>query len=198
MIGVLPRRTVLLLGVVLLALVVGCRPRSTLPVLWAAPSFALVDQAGQAVASAELGGKVVLANFIFTNCTDVCPLLTGTMARIRDELRAARLLGDKAVLLSFSVDPEHDTPALLADYGARFDARPDEWKLLTGDKAQIDELLTVGFKVGAPRVARPGAAEIAHTDRFALIDRDGQLRALFRGDDLNVGQVIEEIRRLSP
>ena len=197
-VGTTPRLLVLALS---LLVVVGlaCRPQSTLPVLWQGPEFALTDQTGRPFASSELTGKVVVANFIFTTCTDVCPLLSGTMSRVRDELRSARLLGDKALLVSFSVDPERDTPAALADYGARFGADPAEWKLLTGERRQIDDLLTAGYKVGAPpRIAKPGAAaEIVHTNRFALMDPRGQVRALLRGDELDVAQLVEEVRRLA-
>lgn len=192
-------RLLTLVGALVLAIGVACQPRSSLPVLWQGPEFALTDQTGQPFASSELAGKVVVANFIFTSCTDICPLLSGTMARIRDELRSARLLGDKSMLVSFSVDPEQDSPAALMEYGARFGADPAEWKLLTGDRRQIDDLLTIGYKVGAPpRLAKPGGApEIVHTNRFVLIDPRGQVRALLRGDDLDTRQVIEEVRRLA-
>ena len=194
----LPRAGVLICTV-LLVLGVACQQKSTLPVMWQAPSFALIDQAGRPFASAELAGKVVVANFVFTTCTDICPLLTGTMAQLRDDLRAARLLGSKALLVSFSVDPETDTPAALTEYGARFGADPAEWRFLTGDRQQIEELLTTGFKVGVPpRVIRPGAApEISHTSRFVLIDPQGQVRALLRGEELDIPQVVTEVRRLA-
>ena len=197
-VGTAPRLLVLAVAL-LLAVGVACRPQSTLPVLWPGPEFTLTDQTGRPFASSELAGKVMVGNFIFTSCTDICPLLSGTMARIRDELRSARLLGDKALLVSFSVDPERDTPAVLAEYGARFDADPAEWKLLTGDRRQIDELLTTGYKVGAPpRIPRPGVApEIAHTNRFAVVDPRGQVRALLSGDDLDVPKLVEEVRRLA-
>ena len=197
-VGTAPR--LLVLAVSLLVVVgLACRPQSTLPVLWQGPDFALVDQTGRPFASSELAGKVMVANFIFTTCTDICPLLSGTMARVRDELRSARLLGDKAMLVSFSVDPEQDTPAALAEYGARFGADPAEWKLLTGDRKQIDDLLLSGYKVGAPpRIAMPGATpEIVHTNRFALVDGRGQVRAVLSGDDLDVPRLVEEVRRLA-
>ena len=197
--GGVTTRLLILVAALVLAVGVACRPQSSLPVLWQGPEFALTDQTGRPFASSDLAGKVVVANFVFTSCTDVCPLLTGTMARVRDELRSARLLGDKAMLVSFSVDPEQDTPAALAEYGGRFDADPAEWKFLTGERRQIDDLLTLGYKVGAPpRVPKPGAApEIVHTNRFALVDAQGQVRALLRGDELDVPGLVEEVRRLA-
>jgi protein SCO1/2 len=143
---------------------------------------------------------VVLASFVFTTCTDICPLLTATMAQVRDQLKQAKLLGDKAVIVSFTVDPEHDTPDALTVYGERFGATPVEWRFLTGDRQSIDDLLIGGFKVGRPAPApkTPGAApEIIHTNRFALIDPKGQVRALYNGEELDVPSVVEEIRRLA-
>jgi protein SCO1/2 len=142
-----------------------------------------------------------VANFVFTSCTDICPLLTATMAQVRDDLRQAKLLGDKAVIVSFSVDPEHDTPEVLATYGERFGAVPSEWRFLTGERQAVDELLIGGFKVGRPppQARTPGGTpEIIHTNRFALIDPKGQVRALYGGEELNVPAVVEEVRRLAP
>jgi protein SCO1/2 len=186
---------------VIMAASVACRPASTLPVLFPAPQFDLVDQTGRPFSSSHLTGKVVVANFVFTTCTDICPLLTATMAQVRDQLRQANLLGDKAVIVSFSVDPEHDTPEALTTYGERFGAVPAEWRFLTGQRQVIDDLLVGGFKVGRPPPAARtpgGAPEIIHTNRFALIDPRGQVRALYNGEELNVSSVIEEVRRLAP
>jgi protein SCO1 len=185
---------------VLLACGVACKPASTLPVLFPAPQFDLIDQTGRPFSSSHLTGKVVVANFVFTTCTDICPLLTATMAQVRDRLKQANLLGEKAAIVSFSVDPENDTPAALTAYGERFGANPAEWRFLTGDRRAIDELLIGGFKVGRPPPAArtPGAApEIVHTDRFAIIDPRGQVRAMLSGDGLDPGSVVEEVRRLA-
>ena len=185
---------------VLLALSGACKPASSLPVLFAAPRFDLIDQTGRPFSSSHLSGKVVVGNFVFTTCTDICPLLTATMAQVRDQLRQAQLLGDKAVIVSFSVDPEHDTPEALAAYGERFGATPAEWRFLTGQRQAIDDLLIGGFKVGRPPPAprTPGGApEIIHTNRFALIDPRGQVRALYNGEELDVSTVVDEVRRLA-
>lgn len=191
----------LVAAAVLLVASVACRPVSTLPVLFPAPQFDLVDQTGRPFSSSHLAGKVVVANFVFTTCTDICPLLTATMAQVRDQLRQAGLLGDKAVLVSFSVDPEHDTPEALTTYGERFGAVPSEWRFLTGQRQTIDELLIGGFKVGRPPPAAQttgGTPEIIHTNRFALIDTRGQVRALYGGEELDVPAVVAEVRRLAP
>jgi protein SCO1/2 len=184
-----------------LAVLVACTPASSLPVLFPAPEWSLTDQNGRPFSSGHLTGKVVLADFVFTTCTDVCPLLTATMAQVRDQLKQAKLLPEKAVIVSFTVDPEHDTPDALLEYGERFGATPGEWRFLTGDRQAIDDLLIGGFKVGRPPPASrsPGAPpEIVHTNRFALIDPKGQVRAMYNGEELDVPAVVEEIRRLAP
>jgi protein SCO1/2 len=192
--------SLLLLTGILLAALVACRPASTLPVLFAAPDFSLTDQTGRPFTSAHLAGKVVVADFVYTTCTDICPLLSGTMAQVRDQLKQARLLGDKAVIVSFTVDPENDTPEALAAYGEKFGATPVEWRFLTGDRQSIDEILIGGFKVGrppaAPRVPG-GAPEIIHTNRFALVDKQGQVRAMLNGEELDVQSLVDEVKRLA-
>ncbi|HYU18943.1 MAG TPA: SCO family protein [Chloroflexota bacterium] len=188
-----------LLGVHL-ALGAACRPASTLPMLGPAPEFTLVDQQGSPFSSADLAGKVVVADFVFTNCTDACPLLSATMSRIRDRLRDARLLDGKAVLVSFSVDPEHDTPQVLAGYAAHFGADPANWRFLTGDRAEMEDLMVAGFHLGAPTLGPPsggGRAEIVHTTRFVVIDPRAQIRWYPRGDEVDVEQVVDEVRRLA-
>lgn len=185
----------------LLALVVACKPASNLPVLFPAPAFDLIDQTGRPLSSAHLSGRVVIANFIFTTCTDICPLLTATMSEVRDQLKAAQLLGEKVVIVSFSVDPEQDTPDALRIYGERFGAVPTEWRFLTGSRQAIDELLIGGFKVGRPPPAAraPGAApEIIHSNRVALIDTAWQVRALLNGGELDIPALVGEARRLAP
>jgi len=197
----MPRALPIVLVAALLAARAAGRPASTLPVLFPAPTFELIDQSGRPFSSSHLTGKVVVANFVFTTCTDICPLLTATMAQVRDELRGAKLLGEKAALVSFSVDPENDSPEALTVYGERFRAVPSEWRFLTGQRQAIDDLLIGGFKVGRPAPAprTPGGTpEIVHTDRFILIDPRGQVRALYNGNDLNVSAVVEEVRRLAP
>jgi protein SCO1/2 len=185
---------------ILLAMLVACRPTSTLPVLFPAPEWSLTDQTGRPFSSSNLAGRVVLADFVYTTCTDICPLLSGTFSEVRNQLRETKLLGDKAVLASFSVDPEQDTPDVLAQYGARWGAVPAEWRFLTGDRQSMEELLLAGFRLGRPQIGakRPdGTTEIVHSNRVLLIDAHGQVRALYDGNTLDVPAVVEEIRRLT-
>ena len=159
------RLTLLIISTALLAvLVIACRPASSLPVLFPAPEWSLTDQTGRPFSSSNLSGRVVLADFVYTTCTDICPLLSGTLSEVRNQLRQAKLLGEKAVLLSFSVDPDHDTPQVLDEYGKRFGAVPSEWRFLTGDRESVEELLLGRLQAG-PAATGSAASRWQHRDR---------------------------------
>ncbi len=97
-----------------------------------------------------------------------------------------RFTGTRVLLASVSVDPEHDTPAVLSDYAQRFGARPDRWLFLTGEKQQIDELVQRRFKLGlqeaSPAEKAAGSEAITHSDRLALVE-DGQVIGFFESND---------------
>ncbi|MEO7909351.1 MAG: SCO family protein, partial [Roseiflexaceae bacterium] len=97
-----------------------------------APAFALTDQPERPVRSDMFQGKILVANFIYTRCTDICSLLSTQMQFLQERLRQENLLGYQVQLLSFSVDPVRDTPAVLRSYAARHKANTDSWRFLTG------------------------------------------------------------------
>jgi cytochrome oxidase Cu insertion factor (SCO1/SenC/PrrC family) len=108
------------------------------------PDFALTDQRGRPVHRADLQGNVWVASFMYTGCADECPVMTAEMARLQSDLAAI----PDVRLVSISVDPDRDTPAILSQYAARFDADPDRWLFLTGDKRAIFRLAREGFRLG--------------------------------------------------
>jgi cytochrome oxidase Cu insertion factor (SCO1/SenC/PrrC family) len=115
-----------------------------LPIYGSLPDFALTDQRGRPVRRDDLQGKVWVASFIFTNCPDECPLMTAELAQLQSDLASIPDLR----FVSISVDPERDTPALLSQYADRFNADPERWLFLTGDKQAIYRLAREGFRVG--------------------------------------------------
>jgi protein SCO1/2 len=122
-----------------------------LPVYGAVPDFTLIDQNGQPVGKSDLDGKVWIAGFLFTNCPDECPLLTAEMARLQSDTAHIADLR----LVSISVDPDRDTPAVLSQYAERFNANPGRWLFLTGDKRAIYRLAREGFRLGIVDPAEP-------------------------------------------
>ena len=180
-----------------------------LDVYYEIPSFSLTDQLGRSVTSDELNGRVVLANFIFTNCTEFCLTLTPRMAAVQERLDESGLLGDEVVLLSFSVDPEYDTPDVLQDYAERYGADHDAWRFLTGPPEEMERVLTAGFKLPYTEVTQtlnhlhPDGSvhvheyNVLHTNRLALVDGEGQVRAYYDGAvEWDMDQALSDIRRL--
>ncbi len=151
-------------------------PAPSLPVLGAVPSFMLVERSGRAVSAADLAGHVWVADFVFTHCPTFCPLLTERMAGLQKALAPA---ADPVRLVSFSVDPVHDTPEVLLDYARRAGAG-DGWLFVTGPREALAALLRDGFKV-AWADDGPPASPITHSDRFVLVDRALRIRGYYHG-----------------
>jgi protein SCO1/2 len=166
-----------------------------------APEFTLTDQTGVNFSSPALNGKVVLLDFVYTHCTDACPLLSATFAQAQRKLADEKLLGSRVLLVSVSVDPEHDTPPVLAEYGQRFKADSGSWKLLTGDWEQVWDVVT-GFKVATrpPRPAAgapaPGGTELSHSTRIILLDGQGQVRGYLDGQDASADDLVAAVKRV--
>ncbi len=140
-----------------------------------APPFALTAQDGRQVALADLRGKVVALAFIYTACPDICPLLTDKMARVQDELGAA--FGAKVAFVSITLDPEHDTPAVLKDYAQAWGAKPGAWLFLTGSAAAVGDV-TRRYGVFF-RKNEDGSVD--HTQLTSLIDAKGDIRVQYLG-----------------
>lgn len=151
-----------------------------LPVLGKLPGFSLVNRDGRTVRLEDLAGTPWVADFIFTRCPASCPMMSARMARLNRDLP-----GDLDVrLVSFSVDPGHDTPEVLQRYAASFQA-PDRWLFLTGGKEDIRRLSIEGFKLGLDMDPAPGSGPepILHSTRFVLVDGEGSIRGYYEAFD---------------
>ncbi|MCE2393199.1 SCO family protein [Candidatus Poribacteria bacterium] len=134
------------------------------------PDFSLTDQLGASFALSDLQDKVWVADFIFTSCGTICPPMTIEMARLQDEFAAGDLH-----FVSFSVDPEQDTPEALFRYADYYGADSDRWSFLTGQKEAIYQLAQDGFSLAAGH----RGSEILHSTRFVLVDRNQQVRGYY-------------------
>lgn len=165
------------IGIVVLATLddlVRGRGRAELPILGTLPGFAFTDQHGGPVTPDRLAGAPWVADLVFTRCTLVCPAMSTRMARLDRRLPPA------VRLVSLSVDPEHDTPEVLAAWAGRLDAS-ERWLFLTGDRAAIHRFAIEGLKLAVqedPDAATPGEAVI-HSDRFVLVDGAGRVRGYY-------------------
>lgn len=173
-------------------------PSDELPVLGAVPAFRLTRESGVPFGSTELEGKVVIADFVFTSCGSVCPRLTRRMLDL--QARVPRL-GEGVMLASFSVDPENDTPAVLAAYARDAEADPGKWVFLTGELGAVQEVVKKGFKLGMGKLAAGASAEgheggVFHAERFVLLDRERRIRGYYRNEDDDVARLVRDATRL--
>ncbi|MBK6846602.1 MAG: SCO family protein [Proteobacteria bacterium] len=159
------------------------------PRLAALPAFQLEDERGRPFGSAELRGQVYVASFFFTRCPSVCPKLMHALHRLQ---RQYERYGVDVRLVSISVDPTHDTPAVLRAYAARHGADPRRWRFLTGPEERIRELVTRGFQthLGRPERQSGGLIDIAHSAGLALVDQEGWLRGFYGTDADGLEEVL--------
>lgn len=150
----------------------GCSAKP-LPVLGQISRFQLTSQDGQNFDSSTLSGKVWVADFIYTTCPGPCPMMSSRMRQIQT---ATENLPDVR-LVSFTVDPAHDTPPVLAAYSQHFLAQPGRWYFLTGEQARLNDLGLNQFHLNAVD------EKLDHSTRFALVDRQGRIRGYYRFTD---------------
>ncbi len=189
---------VVVAGVV--SLLPGSRSGEQLPVVGTIPEFELIDSSGDPVSRSDLDGEVWVADFIFTNCAGICPVLSARMAEVQKAL-GERDIG--ARLVSISVDPARDTPDALKAYARRFSADPDRWWFLTGERDALYELIGKGFLLSvADRTQAEADADggelITHSDRFVLVDRQARIRGYYHGSDREaVAALVDDIEALA-
>jgi protein SCO1 len=172
-----------LVGAILVAAgavaVVGARARRAPepPRLGSLPEFRLVERSGRPLSLADLRGRPWVADFIFTRCAGACPAMTARMARLR------RDVPPDVQFVSFTVDPAHDTPEVLARYASSF--RADEgWRFVTGPAKDLYALSVTGFKLAAMEVppaeqSAGGDGPFLHSSKFVLVDGAGVIRGYY-------------------
>jgi protein SCO1/2 len=162
-----------------------CNRESEIPIFYTLPDFSLIDQNGSRVTLHDLAGKVWVADFIFTSCGGTCPLMTEKMRRLQDALPRT------VQFVSFTVDPERDTPKALAAYAAEHGANRERWSFLTGDKQDLFDLCVKGFKLPLDTEGGTPSEPIAHSTRFVLVDKKGNIRGYYSGTEE------DELKRLA-
>ena len=205
-----PYRWPIRLGLVLLAVVLVVRifsplrhlhgeldPSAELKKYSIVPPFALTERSGKTITNHDLAGKIWIADFIYTTCPGPCPIITANMAKLQGVVAH----DPNVQLVSFTVDPETDTPPVLAKYADQFGADPNRWWFLTGPEKPLYDLIENGFlqvvqnNTGQPPA--PGQYKVTHSTYLALVDGDGNVRGFYDGVD-NVGRadLLRDIRKL--
>ena len=156
--------------------------------------FSLTDSSGRPVTRAALDGKFLVVDFLFTSCSTTCPFVNKQMAQIQ-QLTTNQ---PDIKLVSITVDPRDDTPAVLQKYGQSFGADPHRWLFLTGEKTALYHLIGNSFlaqDLNDPFGYMPG--NFSHTERIAVVDPHGHLQGYFDGLNQNTpGAVVDEIAKL--
>ena len=162
--------------------------------LYGLPDFTLIDQTGKGFGTEQLRGKIWIANFIFTSCPTMCPELTTKMQRVKHRVRG---MGDAVHLVSFSVDPERDTPEVLARYAVRYGASPTKWSFLTGDLSLVEGAVVSGFKMTMDRGEDTNVFDITHGQRFVLVDPDMKIRGFYETDKAGLDRLMKDVGLVS-
>jgi protein SCO1/2 len=174
-----------------------CRRAADLPELGNVGSFALTDQAGHAVTVETLRGQVWAAAFFFTRCPTVCPRITRRMRDLQQSAKEERL---RLQLVSFTVDPENDTPAVLTAYAAQYGADLSTWRFLTGDLEVVRKTSEQGFKLALDGKPTLGAEHLGlfHGSHLVLVDGAGQIRGYYRtSEDAQMTQLMKDAALLA-
>jgi protein SCO1/2 len=142
------------------------------------PDFSFVNQEGKMVTQKTTEGKTYVADFFFTTCESICPVMSKELMKL-----ATRLGGDSSVLfISHTVDPETDSIAQLQAYAKAHNANPKQWHFVTGDKKQLYDMARQGYYVTATE-GDGGADDFVHTQNFVLVDKYKQIRGYYDGTD---------------
>lgn len=170
------------------ATVVTPQPNRGVAVGDAVPDFLLTDQTGHAFRLSQMRGEPVAVTFLYTRCpiATACPMTAARFAKL-DSMLAEKGYGK---LVTISVDPEHDTPKVLADYAKHLGAKPARWKFLTGDpKAVADAASSFGV------LYYPEKGTVVHTQAVAIVDPEGRLAAIYFGEHWDPADLLRDIEK---
>ncbi len=176
--------------------------KETTDTVWhRAKNISLQNQLGDTISLNDIKGRVIVADFFFTRCGSICPKLTKNMARLQN---AIKLRDDKKMIdtsfvqfVSFTVDPEHDTVAVLKKYADKFGVNHDMWWMLTGNKKIIYDFAFEELKVDKYS-DEPISPDFVHTNRFTLLDKERVVRGYYNGlDSLDMLRLGSDIVYLS-
>jgi protein SCO1/2 len=160
----------------------GCEKSVPLPKLGQVPQFSLTDQSRRAFTDETLKGRVWVAAFMFTRCPTICPALTRAMRGVQVAAAKQRV---PLQLVSVSVDPDNDTPAVLTEYAKKHAVDLASWTFVTGDSAVIQKTAEHGFKIAVSGSADESKEHfgLTHGSHLVLVDQSGAIRGYYRSSD---------------
>ena len=154
--------------------------------------FSLINQNGETITQDDYKDKIYVADFFFTTCQTICPVMTKNM----HEVQKAFIADNEVKMLSHTVTPEIDTVAQLKRYAQEKGVNASKWNLVTGDKKQIYELARKSY-LAVKDDGDGGPFDMIHTENFMLIDKERQIRGYYDGTDpKEIERLIEDIKTL--
>lgn len=167
---------ILIFGIWAVPKIVSRFQKSNLEVIGKVKDFEFTNQNGKTITNQDYEGKVYVAEFFFTTCPTICPIMNTNMVEIQNEFYGNPNFG----IASFSINPDYDTPEILKEYEKKYKITNPSWHLLTGDLNDVYKLANEGFNlyVGTNSEVEGG---FEHSGFFALIDKNGNIRS--RKDD---------------
>jgi protein SCO1/2 len=156
------------------------------------PFFHFTNEFGKEITSSQLKGKVWIADFFFTSCQTICPLMTTNLKRLN---KSTQDLKDEVQFISFSIDPERDTPLTLMRYKTHHGIKSANWTFLTGDEEKTHLLGIENFQIFAGR-DEESQGGFAHSGAFTLVDKEGFVRGVYLGTDAKQVEKLEKDLRL--
>ena len=155
--------------------------------------FSLTNQDGKTITQANYENKIYVADFFFTTCGTICPIMTTNMKKIQKAI----LLDDDVMLLSHTVTPKIDTVAQLKRYAVEKGVLSHKWNLVTGPKKDIYNLARKSYLVAKYDPTKDDAYGMVHTENFVLVDKQKRIRGLYDGtDDDDIERLLEDISSL--
>jgi protein SCO1/2 len=156
------------------------------------PDFEFIDQDDRKIDQKSMEGKIYVAEYFFTTCKSICPVMNDNLKRVYKEFRNRK----DFLILSHTVDPETDSVPVLKQYADAHGVNDDRWKFVTGDKKKLYEIARKGYLLNAEE-GNGGEEDFIHTQNFALIDKEHHIRGFYDGtDSLEINRMIQDIRIL--
>ncbi len=156
------------------------------------PAFSFTNEQGKIIDQNIVKNKIWVADFFFTRCGSICPKMSNNLQQVQQAFAS----NDNVKIISFTCDPEHDSPAQLNSYSKMYKANPDQWQFATGDKQSLYRFARKGLYIAATD-GDGGPDDFIHSQNLVLIDRKGFIRGYYDGTDLqSVKQLITDIKKI--
>jgi protein SCO1/2 len=179
-------------GVIAIVMITALTPftrRVPLPpeVFGQVPSFTMTNHLSEPFGSEQLKGQTWVASFIFTRCKTFCPMITKQLLELQNKIANSGL---QLKIVSFTVDPEFDTPETLNRYAQSVEADTAKWTFLTAEHARLKELIESGFKLGMGELVETSdLIDIAHAQKLVLVDAQGRMRGYYDATSTGIDEI---------